>query len=239
MPESEKISHVVARAIVRDAAERGLCPGTTLPSEGEMTARYGVSRGSLREALRILEALGFLTLKRGPAGGPVIQHADVHQFSSTATLHYQRMGIKYRELLEMREILEPAAARLCAERATEDDLAALRTYLVEAEQADIYEDRAFRVVGHNFHRMIADMSGRKLLELAILSCDEIFASRASSRIYPSHMRDRVVSAHNAVARAVLDRDAERATHEMAEHMHDFVAQASRQFLGIVDEPILW
>ena len=67
---ADKVSEVVARAIVHDIVSRGLEPGATLPSEAVMLARFQVGRASLREALRILEVHGLITIKPGPGGGP-------------------------------------------------------------------------------------------------------------------------------------------------------------------------
>ena len=59
----DKTSEVVARSIVRLAQQQGLTAGARLPSEAEMISAYRVGRGTLREALRILEVNGFITLK--------------------------------------------------------------------------------------------------------------------------------------------------------------------------------
>ena len=65
-----KTSEVVAFAVARDIVEHGLRSGDRLPLEAEMVEQYGVSRESLREALRLLEAQGIVSIRRGPGGGP-------------------------------------------------------------------------------------------------------------------------------------------------------------------------
>jgi GntR family transcriptional repressor for pyruvate dehydrogenase complex len=239
MARTEKVADVVARAIVRDAAASRVPAGTSLGLESEMMGRYRVSRGSLREALRILEVLGFVELRRGPAGGPVLLDADVGQFSSVATLHYQRVNATYEELLEMRLILEPAAAALCAERRSTREAKVLRSYLADAAAVDVDDDRAFRQVGQGFHELVAAMSGNRLLNLVVRSCYDVFAGRTSQFIYPARKRHVVCQAHEDIAQAILERDPERARALMEVHMRDYIAQADKQFHGVMDETVQW
>ena len=69
---TEKVAESVARQILQDIRRNRLGPGSMLPPESTMVERFGVGRGSLREALRILEVNGLVTLKPGPRGGPVV-----------------------------------------------------------------------------------------------------------------------------------------------------------------------
>src|SRR5689334_20839210 len=67
-----KTSETIAQQILGDMVAEDTQPGTSLPAEATMMARYGAGRGSVREALRILEVHGLLTIKTGPGGGPVL-----------------------------------------------------------------------------------------------------------------------------------------------------------------------
>ena len=68
---------------VQDISERGLAAGDMLASEAEMQAQYGVARASLREALRILEVHGIITLRPGSNGGPVVCEVGPTEFGRT------------------------------------------------------------------------------------------------------------------------------------------------------------
>src|SRR6185312_1048128 len=94
-----KTSEVVAFAVARDIVEHGLRCGDRLPLEAEMVDHYGVSRESLREALRLLEAQGIVTIRRGPGGGPVVGKASSMNLARTMTLYFQLAGATYDELL--------------------------------------------------------------------------------------------------------------------------------------------
>ena len=73
-----KAAMVVAQRIVRDIGRAGLRPGDLLPPERAMLETYGTGRGTLREALRLLEFQGVIALKPGPGGGPILMLSLIH-----------------------------------------------------------------------------------------------------------------------------------------------------------------
>jgi DNA-binding FadR family transcriptional regulator len=239
MQRNEKISDSVARAIVAQVTEEGLPSGAILESEAEMMERYGVSRGSLREALRILEVLGFVYMKPGPKGGPVLLTPNSKQFSAMAALFFHRIGVQYTNLLEMRLILEPEAAALAAERRTPEQIRVLEDYLQRSEQARLKDDRQFRAVGQGFHDLIADMAGNGILSLVIHSCYDLFADKSTGFLYPHDERKCVKDIHDKIARAVIKGDAKRARDLMRDHMQDYLTQARTQFPQMMEEPVRW
>ena len=78
-----KTSETVALNLVRDIMARGLKTGDRLPLEAAMLQEYRVSRASLREALRLLEVQGLISLKPGPGGGPVVGRVDARHLART------------------------------------------------------------------------------------------------------------------------------------------------------------
>ncbi len=113
---TEKIAESIARQILQDIQRNHLEAGAMLPPESAMVERFGVGRGSLREALRILEVNGLVTLKPGPRGGPVVSAHDPANFGQMMTLHLQSLGATYRQLLEARVEHEVVLARKAAEQ---------------------------------------------------------------------------------------------------------------------------
>ena len=91
-----KTSETVARDIVHYVVAGGLGNGDSLPSEARMLEQYGVSRESLREGLRLLEAQGLITIRRGPGGGPVVGTVDPANLGRVSTLYYHLVGATYR-----------------------------------------------------------------------------------------------------------------------------------------------
>jgi len=123
----ETVIELVARRIEALLRAGNLRRGSRLPSEPRLAEMLGVSRASLREALKGLVFLGLL--KARPGDGTYLQPS----LTSMASRHLQWMllleEIKYMELYELREILEPAAAQLAARRATRDDLEQMKAAL--------------------------------------------------------------------------------------------------------------
>ena len=236
---SEKIANAVARDIVGEAVGNDLAAGTTLNSEAEMMERYEVSRGSLREALRILEVLGFVQMKPGPRGGPVLLEPDSRQFSTIATLFYQRIRATYRELLETRLVLEPKAAAMAAERRTPEHIRQLEAYIEQSRAADLGDDRQFRGVGQDFHDLVAEMGGNRIINLLIRSCYDVFAGRTSGFLYPQPDRQTIQTIHAEIAIAVINGNADTARSLMYDHMEDYVRQATTQFSGLMSEVVKW
>lgn len=239
MLRSGKIAESLARAIVTHVAESGLEPGAVLESETEMMSRYGVSRGSLREALRILEVLGFIQMKPGPKGGPILLDPDSRQFSAMAALFYQRIHARYAELLEMRLVLEPEAAAMSAERRTSQQVEQLRDYISRSHETNLADDRQFRAVGQGFHDIIAIMSGNGILSLVIHSCYDLFAGKSTGYLYPHDERKCVSDIHEKIALAVIEGDGDKARQLMKSHMEDYITQARERFPKMMEEPICW
>lgn len=239
MLKAGKISETISRAIVAQAVELGLSAGAVLESEAEMMARYQVSRGSLREALRILEVLGFVQMKPGPKGGPILQSPFSGQFSAMAALFFQRIGARYADLLEMRLILEPEAAALAAERRSDEQVRILEKYLDDAKSAHLDDDRQFRAVGQGFHDLIADMAGNGILSLVIRSSYDLFAGKSTGFLYPKDERRCVSDIHNHIAQAVIDGESAKARELMSDHMRDYYQQAQSRFPEMMDEPVQW
>ena len=110
-----KVAEALAQEIVHDIVKRKLPPGTLLPSEAQMIEDYGVGRGSLREALRILEVHGLITMKPGRNGGPMVIEVRTRDYGRMSTLFYHLGGVTFQELLEARLVMEATMARLAAE----------------------------------------------------------------------------------------------------------------------------
>src|SRR3978361_1873759 len=88
-PKPQKAAMFFAQRIVRDALHEGLQPGDVLPLERVMLARYPIGRATLREALRLLEFQGVISLKPGPKGGPTLLSPDPSHLASTLVMLMQ------------------------------------------------------------------------------------------------------------------------------------------------------
>jgi GntR family transcriptional repressor for pyruvate dehydrogenase complex len=234
-----KIAFSVAREIIAYVAAEGLPPGSVLESEILMKDRYGISRGSLREALRVLEVVGFVYMKPGPGGGPVLAQPTGAQFAEVTALFYQVNKVTYRDLLEARIALESITASIAARNCAADEIAKLDTYILSIDVIDLSDDRQFRVAGQDFHYLIASMTGNDVLQMTVRGCTEVFAGRVREFLYPADARSTVCATHAEIARAIIRHDAPAASTLMCEHLTDYLATAVGLYPAVIDEVVRW
>src|SRR5512134_1776416 len=106
----QQIADVLRASIVSGE----LAEGDSLGREPDLIERFGVSRPSLREALRILETEGLITVVRGVGGGVVVHEPDERMTARTAALVLQARNVALADVFEARSLLEPAAVRVVA-----------------------------------------------------------------------------------------------------------------------------
>lgn len=238
-PRGEKVSEVVARDIVHRIVRTGLKPGSPLPAESAMLQDYDVGRASLREALRLLEVHGLLSIRPGPGGGPVVDDLTAADFGRMATLYFQAGGATFRELVEARLVMEPVMARLAAERRDPELLRKLAESVSESERLTEGDDLEYMQSATDFHGLVSGMSGNAVLDLLGRSIKDVYTDRITGTIYPPEARERVLQAHVAIAAAIRKGEAARAERLMREHMEEFVAYVEQRHPGLMAETVDW
>jgi GntR family transcriptional regulator, transcriptional repressor for pyruvate dehydrogenase complex len=111
-----------------------LSAGERLPSERDLVEMFKTSRGTLREALRVLEQKGLIEIRLGVSGGAIVKGVNTDQISESLALLLRSRQVSLDHLAEFREGVEGHVAALAAERATEADLEILREFLEEARK---------------------------------------------------------------------------------------------------------
>jgi len=237
LPRGEKIASRVARLIVADIVESGREPGDGLAAESVMLERFGVSRASLREALRILETQGLITIKPGPGGGTSVAPVSSSDFGRMATLFFQVMHVKLGDVVEARLVIEPVMARMAAERHDPE----LNDQLLAnvAAHHEVTDDREWLAVTHGFHSMVCGMSGNPLLNLLAAALKDIYTDRVSGYVFPKENRDHVRETHTAIAEAIIARDATTAERLMHDHMAKLAQYFESRYPGLMDELVNW
>jgi GntR family transcriptional repressor for pyruvate dehydrogenase complex len=236
-----KIAEVVARSILHEIAGRRLPPGTMLPPESEMLVRYGVARGSLREALRLLEFHGLIRIKPGAGGGPVVEPVRSADFGRMATMYFHVDGATMRELFEARLSLETEMAAYAARSRDPRLLAALRLNLEEAALLDASNDSGTHSsAARGFHDIITGMTGNRILDLMSRAIKDIYVERVRDLEYPPETRRSIHHAHEQIVQAIVEGDDVQAGRLMRAHM---VKYSERTVLtnmpGLLDEVIDW
>jgi DNA-binding FadR family transcriptional regulator len=232
-----KTATLLAQRIVSEIADRNLEPGTALPPEREMLEEYGVARGTLREALRFLEIQGVITIKTGPGGGPIVARPESRHFASVIAMLLQLSHTSFRSVLEARSVLEPALARMAAQRIDDASIERLKES-VRIMEEHVDDDR-FLEENQRFHSIIAEAAGNTVFALIMTSLNWIADATPLAVEYPPETRKAICKEHRRIVSAIAARDPERAAAAMAVHIGDFQGYLERRYPQVVDAPLRW
>lgn len=197
-------------------AEGRLSAGARLPKEDELVAQLGVSRTVLREAIGRLKANGLVTIQRG-RGMFVAEPGDV---ASAARLVRNAMTLSARDLeqfLEFRRIIECQAARRAAERATPQDIDALRALVLEMNRPDQDFIASVRL-DFAFHLKVVEISGNQLMRSALQVLQEFIMTSMVKTTPNPRDYDASRKYHMDVVDAIATRDPDVAEAGARAHM---------------------
>lgn len=236
-PRPLKTSEVVAQRIVADIMRNRLQIGDHLPAESEMVDQYDVSRESLREGLRLLETQGFLTIRRGPGGGPVVAGVDPRNLARMSTLYYQLAGANYEDLFDAWLTLEPAVVRQVAETI---DRKAKRTALEPFFPHEEDTERVrFMSTSNGFHAALANLSGNRVLTLMLQAISHIVNDHVIRDLDPLNERDEISHDHAEIGRAVIDGKGATAQRLATEHIRHIIEHYRTNYPDAVLELVEW
>ena len=233
-----KAAMLVAQRIVRDIGRAGLRPGDLLPPERAMLETYGTGRGTLREALRLLEFQGVIALKPGPGGGPILMNPAAAHLASTLQLLMQLNQAPYRMLIEARAALEPVLSRLAAERIGAEALAELAGSVARMRE-HIGDRDAFRDSNRRFHDVIAWSSGNVLFAYIVDAVLGILDGTVLGIDDPGDRQAAILRAHEEIYAAISRHDADAAGERMREHIESYARHAQRKFPEILTQTVTW
>jgi len=215
-----KVYAEVAAQIQRLIADGRLKPGDRLPPERELAEVFGVSRSSVRDAIRVLETQGLVEPRHGE--GTVVRQIPVDAIVRALADALTPTKGATADLFDMRKILEPPLARAAAYRATPDDVRALEEILerqarrVRAGEIAIEEDNAF-------HYLIATAAKNQVVLRTIdVVMDLLRESRVRSLQGPGRS-EKSLEGHRRILDAIRRRDPEGAAEQMRAHIEEIEA----------------
>jgi GntR family transcriptional repressor for pyruvate dehydrogenase complex len=222
-----KASDVLADRLRELILDEGLPEGTPLPTERELVAQSGLSRGSVREALRVLETEGLIVTKAGRNGGSAIRRPTRESISRSFELFLRSHGVRFDALIEAREAVEPAAARLAALHRTDQDMAEISQIHKELELQSGNWTR-FAKVNLKWHMAVVKASKNELLITFVDAISRpIFAATEYQSLNTADLRREVVSVHGRVLEAIIAQDGEAAFRRMQRHMEAYSELAAK------------
>jgi DNA-binding FadR family transcriptional regulator len=197
-----------------------LVRGERLPNEQALAREFGVSRATVREALRVLAAQNLVRTSKGAGGGSYVTLPSADHISDFVTSNVKLLTdaseVSLDELLEARELLEVPAARLAARRRTDDDVARLSS-AIPADSGPLGPDERFGF-DKEFHAVLIETSGNSLLTIASQPLFSVLQTNLSRAGFDATFHGGVDRQHRAIADAVAAGDADGAAAEMHAHL---------------------
>lgn len=219
---------------IRSAILEGkVAPGEKLQSEKNLMEDFGVSKATIREALRVLEYMGLVEIRQGASGGVFAAEVDmkITQESLSNFLYFKNVSVEH--LSEIRKVLEPYAARTAAAVISAEDLEKLQQ-INEKCKTDLREGREkdARKSLVDFHRIIARCTQNPILILILAFVEDLLEDTKDLLKPEDRFSRSVIEAHEEIYAALVDRDAERA---FALMLRD-VAEVEKDLVRIQNRP---
>ncbi|MBQ0825988.1 FadR/GntR family transcriptional regulator [Streptomyces tagetis] len=215
---SSRVSQLIVDQIRTLLREERLQPGDRLPSERDLCTQFGVSRVTVREALRSLEASGLVEIRLGARGGSFVTSPSSRRVGEGLADLLSLSPVTAAEVTESRLVFELGIVPLIVERATEEDLDALRALC--DQHAEAIEQGTYTMeMSADFHTRVAACTHNAAIEMLVQSFHGplLMSLREAQSIEPQ-MGQHGSKEHRGFVEAIAARDAEKATEIMRTHL---------------------
>src|SRR3954452_4916904 len=214
-------SEHIAREIRLYVERKGLKPGDRIGTENELAREFGVSRPTLREALRLLAGSHLIQVNQGRAGGIFVSSTANESMGRNLSQAIATMlateSVSLHELLEARIYLEVPLAGLAAENADEGTFAEMESAIAAAEGHAPASDE-FRMADTRFHKAIADAAGNDLMVAFTSWILEVLQPSLVAYMGPALEADDILDQHRRILRAVRRGQPAAAQRAMLQHI---------------------
>lgn len=203
--QPQDLSAQIAQAI-RDAIIEGrMIVDERLPSEAELAEQFGVSRSTVREALKRLAAQSLIRTQRGAFGGAFVNrlsYEDAYsQQITTSTLLLSMNAVSFETACEARYAMERACAPLACQRRTPDHLATMRAEIHRQSQPGL-SDESFCASDVALHRALVDAAGNPVLSYQLAGAVEAMQPLMNMITFTARSREEIVGLHTELADAL-------------------------------------
>lgn len=214
-----KAARVVADALQERILAGEYVPGDFLPSVDELIEEFDVSRPTLREALNLLESAGFVRLRRGPGGGTVVRAPDQSEVVRALDALLRFQGTSPQEIMEVRLVLEPAAARMAAMRATDEEIDELEASLErQRSESVLNEPRLWFSEKLEFHSLLARMSRNPVVSVLTDALRDLVLQANLEANYTLEARKLGLKHEVEIVRRLRSRNPEAAAKAVRRHL---------------------
>jgi len=211
---------VVADELLDRIIEGEFPPGSTVPGEHELSARHEVSRMTVREAMKTLQAQRILSVERGRGTfvNPLSRWASLEAVLRAASEGKNDADASI-QLIELRRMLETGACELAAGRIAEEDITSLFNYISAMKAANSINDvAAFVEADLAFHDVILHASGNVFVSVLFEPLHRVLEKRRTETSAVPEIQEHAIGHHQNIAEALQSRDAVRSREAMDAHM---------------------
>jgi DNA-binding FadR family transcriptional regulator len=219
-----KSGDVLADRLRQEILTDAYPPGASLPTERELVMATGLSRGSVREALRILETQGLVHTRAGRYGGTTVAQPTNDHLAGHINIYAKGRGLSLSSLVEVRMALEPMVAFLAAKRRTDEDLAKLRGIATRLDSSVETHSDEFLEQNVEWHDALAAASHNELLCAFATSVRGLMFEASRFEIFASEeVRERVRHAHHKILEAIEKGDGDLARRRAEKDIQAYAA----------------
>jgi GntR family transcriptional repressor for pyruvate dehydrogenase complex len=224
--EVPKASDLLASRLREQILSGAFAEGQGLPTERELGLQTGLGRSSVREALRVLENQGFISVRPGRNGGSIARRPKRASVETSLEHFIRGQRLRLVSLLEAREAVEPSAARLAARHRQDVDLVKLDRAQAELEESFMDIPRFLRA-NVDWHLAVAEASRNELL-IAFMTAiaQAVHAATDIENFNSDEVRRVVVDIHRRVLEAIRSSDEDAAERRMRRHVTAYVASVA-------------
>ncbi len=213
-----RVSEVIVQQVRALIREGKLRPGDRLPSERDLCTRFGVSRVTVREALRVLEASGLVSIRVGARGGAFVTSPTSERVGEGLADLLTLSPLSASEVTEARMVVELGIIPLVVKRATEEDLADL-TAICEKQRKSLEDEPYDMALSAEFHIRVAACAHNAAIEMLVGSFHgPLLMSLEDAHVRAPLMGHRGNKEHLALVRAIGRRDEDAAATIMRRHL---------------------
>jgi GntR family transcriptional regulator, transcriptional repressor for pyruvate dehydrogenase complex len=210
--KAQQVAHLLLNRII----EGNLRPGSSLGTEAQLLETYQVSRPTLRECLRVLEAQKVLSMRPGPGGGIILNQPGIDNLVDTLSVYLRLNNVPLIEILRARMAIEPVLVRDAAIHGTAQQYNEMEETIrrLDAAQSSavLYEEN------RAFHGIIATASHNPVLEIFWLMIHTLASGEGENLAFSKGNISHIVKSHREILAACRARDSQKAEQLMKEHL---------------------
>ena len=215
------LSHTVSEKLKDSISSGAFKPGDKLPSERELMSQFEVSRVTVREALKNLQSLGMIEVKRGMNAGAYVSEPNPFPITQSFNNLLQMGKLDFAHLIDARLYIEPHVAESAALVRTDEDVDRLRDLLERARQLLKVSRKEARLLNVKFHNEVAKITRNPMIVFLSESITQVFSAYLIQMTYTKLEKEGVLSLideHQGILTAIVEKKPKQALKRTREHL---------------------